>query len=310
MNPARPAFHTLLAAALLAGARPARADVVELKNGTRETGQILKTDGQSVTLEKKIGAGTAEIPYPLGLIAQIRFEPSDAEKQLLQSGDVRQLGDLEALWRRRQPFLALPESDAAAAGLACLRLLLAKGTKSGGQEAVKIADTIMAGSWDAGAREEARRARLSALAAAGKVEQALAEAETLQGLPSSDDAALAETQVRARFLKAELALKQLGELEEEWPKWDLMPELRKRREALLAQAIDDYLFPAAFHPSLAALCAEGLWKSCELFLRTGHPEEAARRAREIAEHFPVAPYQEQARRLAEKPEKEKPPTLP
>lgn len=295
----------LLCAALLAGAMPAPADVVELKNGTKEAGHILKTDGQSVTLEKRIGAGMAEIPYPLGMIAKIRFEPSEAEKQLLQAGETRQLGALEAFWRQREPFLALPESDAAAAGLAYIRVLLLKGTKSGGQEALRIAEIIAARSWDAAAQEEARRARLSALAAAGRVEQALAEAENLQGLSSSDDAALAETQVRGRFLKAELALKQLRELEEEWPKWELMPELRQRREALLAQAIDGYLFPAAFHPSLPALCAEGLWKAGEIFLREGRTEEAALRAKEIAEHFPVAPYQEQARQLAEKLEKTK-----
>jgi|GEM_PF-931399 len=292
---------------------PAAADELRMKDGQVFSGEILGTDGITLTFRRTVGAGQAQIPYPLANIQEVRFILSAEEQALLTSGDPKDLPAAAALWERRRPYLALKASDAGAWALQAVRLSLAKKTKKAAEEAVKWCAEVEKGDWSEERRAQAARLRLSALAAAGKAEQAIAEAEKLQNASSADESALASARVQARLVKADLAATQLAELEKEWPKWDQMPEMRRQREELLHAALDGFLFAPVFHPELAALAAEGLWKASELGEKTGRTTEARTWLQEIVDWFPEPTFktraEERLRALekARQPAKEKRP---
>lgn len=292
---------------------PTSADELRMKDGQVHNGEILGTDGKTITFLMTVGAGQARIPYPLASIQEVRFTLSAEEQALFTSGETKDLPLVTALWEIRRPFLAIPGSDAGAWALQAVRLSLARKTKKAAEEAVKWCAEVEKGDWSPERRAEATRLRLSALAAAGKAEQAIAEAEKLQDATGADESALAAARVQVRLVQADLATVQLAELEKAWPKWDQMPEIRRQRAELLQAALDGFLFAPVFHPELPALAAEGLWKASELAEKDGRSTEAAAWLREIVNWFPEPIFKTRAEerlRVLEKarqPAKEKRP---
>jgi len=292
----------LLLLGTLAGA--VAADMLVLKDGQKVSGTILKTDGKTVTMQLVVGAGEAEIPYPLSNIATVRFENSAEVEALLNTGDTKKLPELQQLWEKRLPYLKLPESDSGDIGLRLIRLLLSKQTKKAAGEALVIAKVVEEGDWSEARRGEATRLRLSALAATGKVEEAMAEAEKIQNISGMDETALASARVQARLVQADLALRKLVALEKDWPKWEQMPEKSRERRLLLNTSLDGFVFPAVFHPELRRFSAEGLWKASELYVQLGLPGDALLLADEIITWFPEPEFKGRALELKKKLEKE------
>lgn len=292
--------------ALLGCAGVLAADEMVLKNGQKMTGVISATDGRSVTLDMTIGQGRAEVPYPWAQIERIQFANDAALESLLQSGDPDQLPQVLAVWEKRRPFLGLAGSDSGAWALRCARLQLAKKTKKAAVEAVGLCRLVEAGDWDAERKSAATRLRLTALAASGKVDEALREAEGLQDLAGADESALVAAKVKARLLQAELAWKRLLELEKNWPKWRLMPEKSRERAQFLNQALDGFLFPVVFHADLIPGCAEGLLRSAEIEMHEGRPDRALAALEEILRHFPDPEFRPRAEQLKKELEKKTP----
>ena len=265
---------------------PAAADELRMKDGQVNSGTILGTDGRTITLRMAVGSGQAEVPYPIANIQEVRFTHSPEEQALLASGDPKDLPAVLERWQRRRPFLVMPGSDAGAWALQAVRLALVKKTKKAAEESLLWAAEVENGDWLPERRAEATRLRLSALAAAGKAEQAIAEAEKMQNATGADESALAAARVQARLVQATLAATQLAELEKAWPKWEQMPEMRHQRAGLLEAALDGFLFAAVFHPELTSLAAEGLWKAGEVAEQSGRSAEARAWMKEIVEWFP------------------------
>jgi len=160
-----------------------------------------------------------------------------------------------------------------------------------------VIQKVEQGDWLTSRKSEAARLRLSALAASGKVEQAMAEAEKMQNIGGSDEVSLALTQVQAHLIKAELAFSKWQELEKEWPKWKWMKDKRKERTELLNQALDGFLFPVVFHPELFRSCAEGLYRTVEIQLKLNDTKSALLYAHEIIHDYPEAEYKTRAEKL-------------
>lgn len=282
---------------------PLLSDTLFLNNGQVIQGTILKTDGKTITLQMVVGGGSAEIPYPLANIKKILFQDGAEIEKLLSSTDLEQLDAVQKLWEKRKPYLALSESNSGAVGLHYVRMLLDKKTKKAAQEALEIANQINQEDWLTSRKSDAQRLRLTALAASGKVEQAMAEAETMQQATGADEEGLSLARVQAQLTQATLTEIKLKELEKDWPKWNLMPEKRRLRTELLNKALDGYVYTAVFHPELKSKAAEGLWSALELYQRIGRLENALVLADEILVWFPETEYKSKAEQI--KPQLEK-----
>ena len=291
---------------LLGWAGVLAADEMVLKNGQKMAGVIAGTDGKSVTLDMTIGQGRAEVPYPLAQIERIHFANDAALDALLQAGDPERLPQVVGVWEKRRPFLGLAGSDSGDWALRCARLLLAKKTKKAASEAVDLCRLVETGDWDAARKSGATRLRLTALAASGKIDEALREAEGMQDLAGADESALAAAKVKARLLQAELAWKRLMELEKNWPNWRLMPEKSRERTQFLNQALDGFLFSVVFHSDLIPGCAEGLLRSAEIEMYEGHPDRALAALEEILRHFPDPEFRPRAEQMKKELEKKTP----
>ncbi|MGF1678684.1 MAG: tol-pal system YbgF family protein [Candidatus Methylacidiphilales bacterium] len=268
-----------------------------LKNGQSiEADEVILRDGK-VVARTTVAGGSAEIPYPLELVEQIEWKLTEAESALLDSGDAARLGEMKAFWLRRQPFLEMKGSDAGRVGVHYVRMLLANGDKKLAHEALEWIEVLRRGDWNATRKSEAARLRVSALAVAGRLEEAMKEADAMQDLGAEDDAGLAEARTRAKFVQAEVAWRTVRQLEEDWPKWHLMPEKRATREIELNRALDHYLFPVVAHPELRALCAEGLFQAAQILRHIGQEEDARLRATELIEFYPEPTYVGRAREL-------------
>jgi hypothetical protein len=267
----------------------ASADELVLRDGETLTGVILKTDGKTVTLRMSASVGQAEVAYPVAHIKVIRFRQ--------EVDNLEKVEQLHEMWEKRLPYLSLAESDSGSVGLRYAKALLERKTKKAAVEALAIAQTVEQSDWMLARRSEATRLRLSALAASGRVEQAMAEAEKIQDISAADESSLAFTRVQTRFLQSELALSKWLELEKEWPKWRLMPDKRKERTELLNQVLDGFLFPVVFHPELLRCCAEGLYRVAELHVKWNDPESALLYANEIIKEYPDMEFKTKAEKL-------------
>lgn len=281
-----------------------QADEIILKNDQVLEGTISKTDGKTITLQMTVGGGTAEVPYPVTNIKTIKFHNTPEQQTLLDSQNVEDLPRMAELWVRREPFLSMPESSAGEVGVRYVKLLLSKGTKKAATESVEVAARVISGDWSALRKTEATRLRLMALAASGKVEQAMAESEKIQEISGADEEGFATMKTEARLTRASLASVKLLELEKEWPKWVQMPEKRKEYTELLNTALDGFLFAAVFHPELKTLSAEGLWRAAELSRLVGRKEDALVMVDEIITWFPSAEFKIKAENLKRELEKE------
>lgn len=278
----------------------ARAHEIVLTDGQTVEADEIQLEGDKVIATATMGGGSAQIPYPRSRVELIRFSLTDEEARLLDSGDPARLGDFKALWLKRKPFLHMPETDSGAIALQYARLLVAQQDETLAREALQVAAEVAEGDWNDSRKREAVRLRISALAAAGRIEEAMREADAMESLGASDDAGLAEARVRSKFIQAELAWTQLKQLEEDWPKWHLMPEKREERTELLNRALDLYLVPVVAHAELETLCAEGLVQAGRIYLHLDRPEAAARCALEVIQYFPDPAFVGQARELQRK----------
>lgn len=265
------------------------ADTLTLTDGEVMEGTILERTADGIQVEITRGGGRAQLEMPLERVERVEFSGPETAPVNLEAW--------KRLWEARKPFLDIPGSDAGTQGLGYVKALLATGDPERARDALAITELVREEAWDAGQRSSATQMRLSALAAAGSVEQALQEAQSLETMGVAETADLARTRVRSRFVQAEVAWKAVEDLETDWPKWDLMPEKRAERRKLINEALDQFLFPVAHHAELKDLCAEGLWQAASIYARLGRLEESRLRAREIIDHFPEPAYVEQAREL-------------
>jgi hypothetical protein len=274
------------------------ADTLNLTDGNTMEGAILGRDAESIQIEVTRGGGKAQLEMPLDRIESIKFS---------RGLDEAVPGELKKLWLEREAFLEINGSDAGKIGLAYVKALLAEGDEQVARATLPIIGKIRDSSWNESDRTAAGQIRLTAMAAAGDVEQALAEARSLETMGAAETMDIAATRVRSRFVQAKAAWEAKLKLEQDWPKWHLMPEKRAQRRQLINEALDLFLFPVAHHAELTSLCAEGLMEAARIYRQIGKGSEARARAEEIIHYFPDPAYKEQASEfMNQQPEKKEP----
>jgi hypothetical protein len=296
MNGKAPVLSVVMCTAvlILATGVPLSADTLQLKSGQKVEGEVIAFDGKNLKIRSQFGAGSAEVPYPMALVEKVTLTVPPTLGAALAEPVASAVPVLEEYWKRWEPFLAVPETDSGRVALALAKAHLASGKKKDAQTALGLTEAVRSQDWNSGRKEEATRLRLTALAASGKIEQAMEEASQLENLGGGDESGLAQARVRSLLLKADLAWKKLLKLEESWPKWEEMPEQRAEHSKLRQEALDGFVFGATFHPELADLASEGLWKAVEAHQHLQQKDQAIILAREITGYFPSPEFKPRA----------------
>ncbi len=284
----RPTLQFVLVAACAALVVCGRAETVTLSDGSTKEGRISVDGAGSLRVVEASQYGEVATTYSPDKVAGIEFAlPADSAEVLAapaQSG----LDGLRKTWRTLEPFLAFAPAQIAPVGVAYARTLLED--RPGQRAAREILEKLKA-------LAEPPKDLAGAILLV-EVEAAIKEGdiETAQGMIDSAtkaDAAVFENMSRVagqfKLVNADLDRKKYEELVEEWPKWELMPEIVEQRRRLIDAALDGYLYPVAFSPEPAELTASGLAKAGNLLAATGDVAEARLRYQDIVDNFPIEP---------------------
>lgn len=295
-----PVAWLLAFAAVLSGALAK--DTVEFTDGTSRTGRLVGADERVFRLSippPVPGQPAATVSINRADVERIIFGP-DADLEALQNdATIGRTAFARVLWQGMEPFLSVPESPAAKAGLLYGEILLLSKDPNRHNEAFALFSRIEKEAWDESDRESATRGRLKAMLELGRVDEASREAETL-ALQAEDPGLLLDT----KLLLAETRLAALQELLALNPRWQEDPPVRAKRDELLNEALDLALYPFLFYGTAHEPAAKGLWLAREAYLLAEQPEAAREVATDITAIYPQTRYAAPAREALQKEEPE------
>ncbi len=278
---------------VVCGATSAFGEILTLSDGKTKEGKVSLDQSGSLRLVEVSEYGEVSTTYSPEQIAGIAFELPAGLQSSIANPQQAGLDDLENTWQVIGPFLEFDPEQIAPVGAAYAQKLLEQGSDEGAATAILTKLRALPDPPD----DLAAKILLIDVEAAIKK----GDIETAQGMIDSAtkaDAALFEDMNRAagglKLVNADLARKKYEELVEEWPKWELMPEIIEERRRLIDAALDGYLFPVAFNPEPAAVTARGLAKAGSLLAATGNIDAARLRYQDIVDNFPVEPYSTEA----------------
>ena len=199
------------------------------------------------------------------------------------------------LWQRLEPFLSIPESPAAKAGIAYGDILLLSADANRHNEALDLFRRIETEAWNEQDRGRALRGRLQALLRLGRVDEASREAEEMAAR-TEDPELLLET----KLLLAETRLAALRALLEENPRWSEDPPVQAERNRLLNETLDLALYPFLFHGTSREQAAKGLWLARDAHLLAGDIDAAREVATDIIVIYPQTRHAVPAREALQK----------
>lgn len=155
-------------------------DTVEYLDGNTRRGRIVGADERVFQLSIPApipGQQPAMITIIRSSVDKILFGPDPDIETLSKDPVLARLAFARLLWRRQEPFLAVPESHAAKAGMLYGEILLLSSDPARQTEALNLFERIEKEAWDPTDRETATRGRLKALLRLGRVDEASAEAQ-------------------------------------------------------------------------------------------------------------------------------------
>lgn len=253
---------------------------------TRRTARVVGVDDRFFRIETVLGAGaTATVSVPRGDVARIEFAPDPALDALLDQATAEDLGRVELLWRRWEPFVSVPKSPAGRVANVYAQLLLATDDPEDAKRALAMLEAIAPELWDDGENLLVKQNRLRAMVATGQAAAAIEEAKEL-ARDSEDPAVLIE----AKFILAEAAHEELRQLVANNPRWEEDVNVRPERARLINDSLDFYLYPYLFYGSESDAAARGLWGAVEVYESTGDGRNALEAARDIAALYPDSRY--------------------
>jgi hypothetical protein len=293
----RTATSRLLAAAAILSTAVAQ-DTVEFTDGTSRPGKIVGADDKVFRLRIPApmpGQPSATVSINRADVERIVFGPDADLETVTKDPTIARTAFARVLWQRMEPFLAVPDSPAAKAGMVYGEILLLSKDPARHNEALELFRRIEAGAWNESDRESAMRGRLKAMLALGQINEASQEAETL-ALQAEDPGLLLDT----KLLLAETRLAALRELLEENPRWQEDPPVRAERDKLLNEALDLALYPFLFYGTEHDQSAHGLWLAHEAYLLADQPAAAREVATDITALYPETRYATPAREALQK----------
>lgn len=286
----------LAAAALLPGAFAQ--DTIEFNDGTMRTGRVAGADDKVFRLRippPMPGQPPATVTINRADVARIVFGPDADLETVSKDPTIGRTAFARVLWQRLEPFLAVPESPAAKAGMVYGEILLLSQDPNRHNEALALFQRIEAEAWDEPDREAATRGRLKAMLALGRVDEASKEAETL-ALESEDPDLLLDT----KLLLAETRIAALRVLLAENPRWEEDPPVRAQRDQLLNETLDMALYPFLFYGTAHERAAKGLWLAHEAYLLSDQSAAAREVAIDITVLYPQTRHAVPAREALQK----------
>jgi hypothetical protein len=293
----RTATSRLLAAAAILSTVVAQ-DTVEFTDGTSRPGKIVGADDKVFRLRIPApmpGQPSATVSINRAEVERIVFGPDADLETVTKDPTIARTAFARVLWQRMEPFLAVPDSPAAKAGMVYGEILLLSKDPARHNEALELFRRIEAGAWNESDRESAMRGRLKAMLALGQINEASQEAETL-ALQAEDPGLLLDT----KLLLAETRLAALRELLEENPRWQEDPPVRAERDKLLNEALDLALYPFLFYGTEHDQSARGLWLAHEAYMLADQPAAAREVATDITALYPETRYATPAREALQK----------
>lgn len=278
-------MRNLLAAAVLLTALTAAAqDTVEFLDGRTRNGQIIGMDEKVFRLRlppPMPGQPAGTVNINRNEVDRITFGP-DADLETLRKDPViARTAFARLLWQKREPFLSIPESRAAEAGMLYGQILLLSSDTRRHEEALELFTKIEQEAWNETDRERATRGRLQAMLRMGRLDEASREAQALADA-AEDPALLLDT----KLLLAQTRIANLRELLEENPRWEEDVPVRAERNRLLNDALDLALYPFLFHGTSHEQAAQGLWLARETYLLAGDTASAREVATDIVAIYP------------------------
>lgn len=272
-----------IAAALLFHALPVAAqDTIHFKDGKTETGNVVELTGGFVVLRPP-APNTTLRRHRAEDIATVRFsERPEMERARAAQGNER-VDLLRRVWYLLRPSIDLPESPAGEWGLMFASAILNSQVQDNVKLSFEVFETIEQRDWNRERRHAARRGRFNAMLNLGLMEEAMAEARAVASDPAQEDP---ELLIIARMMLGDLALRQLKELEEENPRWDLDDLVRPRRNALRDEALDHYLYAHLYHGDLPESAARGLAAAIGVILHDKDRRGASARAKDLVTLYP------------------------
>jgi len=275
-------------------------DTVEYVDGNKRAGRLAGADDKVFKLRipaPVAGQQAAVIAINRNEVEKIVFGPDPDLETVIKDPVIGRTSFARLLWQRLEPFLSVPESPAAKAGIVYGDILLLSADASRHNEALDLFRRIETEAWNEQDRGRALRGRLQALLRLGRVDEASREAEEMAAR-TEDPELLLET----KLLLAETRLAALRALLGENPRWSEDPPVQAERKRLLNETLDLALYPFLFHGTSREQAAKGLWLAREAHLLAGDTDAAREVATDITVIYPQTRHAGPAREaLQQKP---------
>lgn len=264
-------------------------DVLLLKNGDRRAGEIISADATTVRLRVSLGgpalpgAGTAmaTVGIPRADIDAIEFKADPNREDRLRSATPDRIPEVEADWKRLEPWIDFPRSQAGAIGCKLGELLLLTKDRAKAASALELFTQIEQKSWSDADKARAKQGRLRAMVATGRAAEAIDQAKLLAA--ESEDP---EILIEANYIMAQAAEKDLKAFLEENPRWEQDPHVIDTRHDLYNRVLELYLYPSLFHGSDDTRSARGLWGAVSVYRVSKQLPLAIETSRDITVLYP------------------------
>ena len=163
---------TTLAAVLMLSIVSAQ-DTIEYLDGNNRTGRLAGADDKVFKLRipaPVAGQQAAVISINRNEVEKIIFGPDPDLETVINDPVIGRTAFARLLWQRLEPFLSVPESPTAKAGLAYGDILLLSADANRHNEALDLFRRIETKAWNEQDRGRALRGRLQALLRLGRVD--------------------------------------------------------------------------------------------------------------------------------------------
>jgi len=256
-------------------------DTIYRANGSKQSARVVGLDDRQIKLEVTLvpGQPPATITTPRGEVVQVDFAETEEEQRLLKAGAQSDPSAITRWWKAKEPFLALPNSNAGAFGLVFAQQLL-KAPGRGG-DALAMFERLEKADWNEARRDAAGRGKLLALISVGRAAEAVDQAKQL-AINAEDPATLIE----AKYVLAQGSFQDLRKLLDDNPRWEQDDNVRPERHRLYHETIDLFLYPFLFHGAEQAPAARGLAGALDFFVFMKEPAHAAEIARDLTVLYP------------------------
>jgi hypothetical protein len=274
-------------------------DTIFLRQGDRLVGKLTGIDELNIRLQRLLpplaGASIDAAPVFASItvlrahVDRVEFSSDAAQERLLKNATAANLTEIETLWSKARPWLAIPKSLAGEIGLVYGDLLLRNGDSAALRKALELFRTIEMETWSRADEMRARQGRLRAMVAVGGIQEVISEAKELVRT-SQDPSVLIE----AKFILAKAVEGALRKFIEQNPRWEEDAFVRRERDRLYNESLELYLYPALFFGSETEVAARGLWGAVELCRFTGNLGQALQASRDLVEIYSSTSYARQA----------------